>query len=485
MTPRFKLALAGLLSMVLATGLTWFLMGSGPRGPTEVDTGPDSLTPGSKGGGVPIKGTASPDGPVEGTPRPGGNLTGLTGRTPHGPDYSDPTFRAKKLSELLSAAPIPWKEVQRLLTITTEPLSESAKRILLESLRTGQRGLVVNALATVNDGTLAEGLLEVVDDPGATESVRQAALLALARMRGADADEVAKQMESRLSGSFLQDVHVLTAIAERGGGEAARAIVEYLIAHSDTNVKAQAFNRFELGNDEAASKIFEAALLNEQSPVVTEQLLLLVGKPGSGALVSAIAKLEGGDTSIEVRKAALRTLGRIGTSQAVEHLLSRARESGAMGEAALRSLDSLRSADLGAREALRKELTRAGLSARPTETKARLLRALGRLKDKDALPQMLEAMEDSDQTVERAAIVAIGGLGRQAKPAFGRIVEAYHTGNTGTRHAVVHAMGSMGGEDALKQLRAWEKEENLDDTLKRMIRQAVLTVTYRLDAQKQ
>lgn len=486
MTARYQLALVGLLALALGTGVTWFLMGDDTATPHDVGSGPASRSPGDTGAAGLLRGTAAPTGTDDGTSVPGGtNAMELVGaREPHGPDYRDPAFRAKKLAELLDAPAIQWREVQRLLAIMDEPLSEEAKRILVESLRTGPRGLVVEALAAVNDPTLAEGLFEVVDDAGGSAAMRQAALLALARMRGADADEVAKQLESRLSGAFRQDVHVLTAISVRGGGEAARAIIQYLTAQSDASMSAHAFNRFDLGQDGAAAKIFNEALLKPQSPVVMKQLLELVGKPGSAALVPALVKLEAGKASPEVRKAALRTLGRIGTSGAVEHLLVRARESGDMGEAALRSLDSLRSADLGAREALRKELDRANLAARPVETRTRVLRALGRLKDKDSLPIMLEALDDSDQKVERAAIIAIGGLGEHAQPAFARLVKTYKGANTGTRNAVVHAMGSLGGQEALKTLQEWSKEENLDATLTRMLRQAVLSVRHRLDAKQ-
>ena len=58
MTPRFQLALAGLIALAVGTGLTWFLIGDNKPHDTEVDHGPD--TPGSNGGsndGGLLKGT--------------------------------------------------------------------------------------------------------------------------------------------------------------------------------------------------------------------------------------------------------------------------------------------------------------------------------------------------------------------------------------------------------------------------------------------
>ena len=56
---------------------------------------------------------------------------------------------------------------------------------------------------------------------------------------------------------------------------------------------------------------------------------------------------------------------------------------------------------------------------------------------------------------------------------------------SGTRNEVVRSMGTMGGEEALKTLQEWSKEENLEPSLSRILRQAVLSVRHRLDAQKQ
>ena len=486
MTPRFKLALASLVALALGTGLTWFLLGGERKHDADLGPAPESRT--SEGpalGNTTIQGRKAPgSGPVTDV-QPGGSHRNLIGsREPYGPDYDDPAFRAKKLAELLAGPSIPWKEVQRLLGIMTEPLSDEAKRALVHGLRTGPRGYVVEAIAVVRDGTLVDRLFELIDERGVPEPVRQAALLGLGRMQGANADDVAKSLESRLSGTFRNDVHLLSAIAQRGGGEAARAIVEYLGRQASRDVRAQAFDRFELGEDEEAVRVFQAALLDAKSPIVAEQLLTLVAKPGSAELVPAIAKLESGASPLGVRLAALKSLGRIGSTDAVQHLINRARESGDMGDAALKALDSLRAADPGAREALRKELERTGLNARPAASKSRLLRALGRLKDKESLPAMVEAMDDPDQSVERSAILAIGGLGRDARPAMGRLVKAYQGGNTGTRNAVVHALGSMGGQEALGHLKTWQQEEGLEPSVQRMLRQAILSVRHRIDAKK-
>ena len=47
-------------------------------------------------------------------------------------------------------------------------------------------------------------------------------------MPGAEADEVARQLESRMRGKLSQDRDLLYAIAVRGGKEAARSVVEYI-----------------------------------------------------------------------------------------------------------------------------------------------------------------------------------------------------------------------------------------------------------------
>ena len=482
MTPRFKLALAGLVALMLGCAVAWVFT---DRRDPRSDDAVDPLSAGNNTRGGLLEGIDVPTQPgATGTVPGGADTTRLVGaRDPQGPDYSDPVFRTKKLGELLAAVPIPWRDVRRLLAIMDQPLSEHAKTTLVHALRSGPRGLVLQALSAVHDGTITEDLLALVDDPGATQAVRQAALLALGRMPGAEDDAVAKALASRLSGSFREDVNLLAAMAERGGGEAARAVIAYLTRAGDESIRPEAFDRFDFASDEAARAVFLKALSEEQSPVVTQQLLTLAGKPGAAALVPAIEKLDDEDAPLALRRQVLKTLGRIGTGDAIRHVLERAREGGEMGTAALRSLDAVRSADPAAREALRNEFARAGVAARPTESKTRILRALGRLRDKESLPVMVRALDDPDQQVERAAIHAMGGLGKHAHTVVPRLVEVYTAANGQTQAAVVHALGTMGGADALRHLKEWSAAEDLDANLTRMLRTAVLSVQHRLESQ--
>lgn len=482
MTQRFRVALVGLVALAVVTLTVWLLQG-GSGGDSDstpkdraapVDAQGRELSAGGRGGSG---GPTSADGSA-GNGATGGGRTGGVGltpgmRVPKGMDLSDPEQRKRYLLELLAKGPESWDDVAALIALTTEPLDQAVKDALLAALRTGDRNGVSKALNVAHDPTLVADLLAIVDDPATPPAARRVALLALAQMPGAPADETAKALESRLQGDMNKDVELLDAIARRGGKESVRALVEYLERSSDAARLAQTLTgRVNLKDDPDSAAVVAEALGRRQSPGALDALIAIAGQSGA-ALAPALIRLDRDDMPEAQRTKVLDALGQTGSTVAIDHLIAVSRQPGLWGEKAILVLANIPDASPEARESLVHELERAAVNPRPELARSALLEVAGRLQVKAALPTMVESLRDPSDQVRNSAVRAMGLLRSNARANVGDVARLFQGGSPATRTAVAVALGNIGGEDAAKALEELLKDPTLDSSLKRTLGYAV------------
>lgn len=480
MTPRFRLALVALLALAAVTAVVWLLRGSstGP-GPSEAPArseasrpdpasldGPDLEGSGGTGPG------AGPDGGTGGG-RAGGGTGGLQPglRRPSGLDLSNPEARRKHLLELLATPPIAWDDVAAVVGITTEPLDPAVKAALLQAVRGGDRNGASKCLAVAHDPTLVPDLLQILDDPASAVGARRVAMLALSQMPGADAAEVVKQLESRLKGPGAGDGEVLGAIARRGGAEAARAVTEYLARSPDAARLVQGVaGQLDLVRDPAAAAVVADAFAATKDPAALSALVFLASaRPGAVGLTAPLIALDRDDVPEALRTQALEALAQVGSEEGTEHLLRVARQPGAFGERAQLALGNLRSASPKAREALVAELERSQLNPRAELARSTLLEALGTLRERKALPAVVQSLRDSSDRVRNSAVRALGRMRDLSRPHVAEIGALWSDGSPATRTALAVSLGSIGGPEAAQLLETWAQDTSAGPDLRRTL----------------
>ncbi len=480
MTRRFQLAVAvsavlvvGVVLIALATGVFDGPVASGPDLVAERD-GPD----GAGTGAAQLEGSGTADGDPETGPHLPRGATGRGAlrpgmRDPHGLDLSDPQQAADYLSELLSTEPLNWKEINRVLGVMTEPLSDASRAILLQQLLHGQRNQAVQAFGKLQDGSLTEDLLAAFDDP-ANRVARGAILHALATMPGADPGTVAKELEARLTDDIAHDRVLLQWIGARGGEEAARVIVEYMARTDQPGaLRGSLLRMLDLKGDPAAAAVVLQALKDSTSPQVTSQLLDMVAQAGATGFTKEIIALDADGQSDAIRRQALDALARIGGKEAIDHLLAKAEAPGTYGEAAVSSIRLIASADLEGRAALVDALKRAGMMSRPDETKENLLLALGRLKEKSAIPLIVKSLDDGNERVRIAAVRGLGKMKDASREHVESIVEQYANGSPSMKMTAAIALGDIGGKDAISAMDQMLSEEGISRSLTRTLNAAL------------
>ena len=143
--------------------------------------------------------------------------------------------------------------------------------------------------------------------------------------------------------------------------------------------------------------------LEKADPALQVQLIDILSLRGdrsaSGEVAGLAERAEG-----EVKLAAVRALGALGGAGAVKLLCRLSAEEGELGKAAFDSLLRLRGD--GVAEALS-----GVLAGGETKVKLKVVEALLKRREKGALSSLLEASEDVDSSVRKAAFKALGELG--------------------------------------------------------------------------
>lgn len=490
MTARFKIALATLIGLAATAVVVALLLGvfDGPKAETVDGLVGETDGPGSADPEAPIRAggdTTPTDGPGldgAGTPgQPGTFRPGL--REPHGLDLSDPEQLAKHLANLIDESPVDWKELVRTLGVATGPLSEEVKAFLLKALRFGPRNDASRAFRVVQDGSLTEDLLALLDDPELDPRGSLAVLKALYEIPGANPDEVALGLESRLADDFAKDRYVIQAIAARGGPEATRALVEYI----QRMEKPGLMNPYLLQaldlrtNKDAQQVVIDAMRQSDWTPAALRQVLGMVKQPGATAFTESVIALDIDSQPQEVRAEVLETLGRIGGRDAVDYLLRKASEPGVYGEHATKALTALSHLPAEARKRVAEELDAAGRNPRPDDYRIALLRALANVRASNVGEKVAPLINDPSTGVSHAAIHAIGRMQEGGEKYVPKLVERWSSADDATKIRLAVALGTIGGEGAVEALEGMAAEEGHSPHLLRTLRMGLNDAKKRLE----
>ena len=419
-------------------------------------------------------------------------------RIPSSVDLGDPVEARVYLASLLKMQKVPWKLVGDVLAATPGPFSEVITKRLLEGVVGNRRVAAINAVISSKDGTLVTGLLTTYDDTDLDGGVRSGVLGALVEMQAADRDAVSKALAERLGQNETQDRALLSAIALRGGAEASRVLVEAM-GQREADARTPHVPHAKLADDPAAAAVYLQALNAETRAHVLEALVRAVAQPGAATFAQPLIDMGSRELPDGVARARLEALAEVGGDGAVRHLLETAKSEDPLADDAQRALGQLSSAGPKGRAALRRALTDVPATPPPAEAsenasaeerraasaarrqarehalaRASLLRALARLRDAEAAPQMAASLEDASTRVQRAALEGLQGLGPQAREQIPALVRAYGGSERDVfRRDVVRALGTIGGEDAVQALKSMRRAKDLPEEVRDEIDRAL------------
>ena len=366
---------------------------------------------------------------------------------------------------------------------------------LLDDAEGGLREEVLHAIATIGTDDAADVLLDV--DPksaGAAEALQTLAQRRLEEDAPADVERIGRLLLKK-----EQPLHVrmagLSAIAELGSERALPHLIS-AIKGSDRAPAGHALNlALKKHRDDAVSAIGNAlpALSGERKELV----LHYVGLDGDSPYAPVVASMTKGQPE-QVRAAAVRALGHVGTASHVDALLDLAAdEKGAVQQAAREALSIIDAAQ--ASRAVVERMEGGKPEVRAEAIKAAVARQLKGLKDRladladspnaavrlaayrgfeelcgkgdaeAALGLLLEATESSEErsVATQALRRALAATPQRAKVA-NKMVQKLDSADTGTVAALLKVIPEFPGEGALEQVK------NLLDSSDAQVREAAL-----------
>jgi len=481
MTPRFKIGLTLLLALGLGVFVFWLTQDDGARHGAGVDLSGDSVDDGTGDAELLADGSDPEAGNKLAPGATGGGRSLVGARTPHGIDLSNPDVRSTELTRILDTRPIDWRAAAKIAALMKEPLPDGARPIILWELRNGRRLQVMHLFRELHDPSFVEDMFDLLDDPEVAKGARKFALEALWQMPGAPTDAVVLRLEGRLSDDLREDNAILFAMAASGGPEAARALVEYVQRSKDPEkIPQHLLQRLDVTKDKEAARILSDALETERSPKALRSFIRMASKHGAREFTEPLIALDRDGIPTEVREQSMHALSQIGDEAAIGYLLEKAQEPGRFGEAALRSVAMISSADPEARKNLSKALEEADDNPRPEKAKESLLLAIGAVGDKNALPAVAAQLSDRSASVQRAAVRAMGRLGPKSEAYVPKLSRLYEQGDDATRIHVAVALGSIGGEQAVADMERMIKDESISPSLLRTLRMGLRNAKSRL-----
>lgn len=484
MTQHFRAALIAVGVLAVATAAIWLVLGSGGKDASRASSFDDGLrspADGTEPGGVRLAPGGSDPGDTTGFGRPGGVGPGVHGdsasglhRTPEGIDLSDPDQLREALARVISDRPIDWIQVARLVAVLDGPLPDDMRAALLRALETGNRVGAIRVLAVLRDGSFVRDLLVLLDNRRLSPDAYNAILQALAILPGANDAEVVRALEARLVGNGRKDRAALLAIGKRGGRDAARAIVEYLLRCDDpVNLPNYGFLGLDLARDTEAAEVVAEALAVAATPEALRALIRLSARGGANAMVASLIAFDHADQPQEVRREVIEALGRIGTEDALAYLMQVGRQPGTYGDLALTNIGRIASATPEARAGLVAALERVDENPRPQKARREILRALGNLGEPAAMGAMAEALTDPDPLIRQVGARGLGNIGLVAEPHIPALIDAFSTGDEALQRGIAIALGGIGGDEARGTLQQMVGNENLSGTVRRSARMAL------------
>lgn len=175
---------------------------------------------------------------------------------------------------------------------------------------------------------------------------------------------------------------------------------------------------------------------DEWRPVCLIAMEGLSRAPTPEAVEALVGRL--GDGGVEVRRTAVRMLGRIGERRAVPELATRLRDDSEVLEVRLAVLNTLSS--IGGRDALATLIE--ALDDRSTDVRVEAARYLGEHRHRRAAAPLLAALERDCEAVRREAARALGRIG--ASEAVDPLVRTLGDRDPGVRYTAAEALECMG-----------------------------------------
>ncbi|CAG0933929.1 Phycocyanobilin lyase subunit alpha [Thermoflexales bacterium] len=195
----------------------------------------------------------------------------------------------------------------------------------------------------------------------------------------------------------------------------------------------------------------------------TEAAIDTLGRLGSGQAVDSLVRILRESCSRSVRQSAAEALGKIGDAQAIPELSQHLQE---------------RSSDV--REAVAEALGRMGLQSLPhlvpflkhrvRDVRLDTIEALGKIDSAEVIPYLIQALQDSDRSVRLTAIRALTKIGdAQAVP---HLLQASQDSDYNVSAAAITAIGQIGDAQAIPNLiRIWKDKQT--DNLSFLLHSAI------------
>jgi HEAT repeat protein len=149
------------------------------------------------------------------------------------------------------------------------------------------------------------------------------------------------------------------------------------------------------------------------------------------------------------------------------------RAEGAGGRSAIDAIRLIRASGEDGGRILCRALEDADRSSHPARLRRSLLRALGSLRQEEALPLILQSLEAPDPRVRAEAIRAMGSLGPLARHEASRLVELAAGEDGPLKTRIVLALARIGGDEATAALEAMAQDERAGRRLRRAAQQGL------------
>lgn len=481
MTQRFRSALLALGILAAATLVIWLVLGRGDDDPVEIGSGDGGVARGrqdqSGDGDVHLEGSRDGSRPAPGAgvrPRPGGRDGTVPRRIPEGVDYSDPAQVEKRFAELMSEDPIQWAAVSRLAAVYEGALPDDVRDALMSALAAGDRTGPIRVFAVSRDGSLVRDLFRLLDDGALPPGVKGALYQALAILPGANDAEVVRGIEARLTGHGRTDLQALKAIGDRGGRDGARAIVEYLMRVDEPQtLPHHGYLGLDLKNDPAAVEVLSEAVAHAETPEVLGALVKLSAQGGADGMVASLVALDHADQPHDIRRGVLEALTRIGTDDSLAYVMNVAAQPDPYGVLAVTNIGRMRSATPEARARLVEAVGREGAFYGDPKARRAALQALGNLRERTALPALVDALDSGDDGLRHVATYGLGSIGEPARPHVPRLIDLFSTADVRMQKQVAVALGGIGGADARSALEQMLTNQDLEARVRRSARMAL------------
>ena len=205
----------------------------------------------------------------------------------------------------------------------------------------------------------------------------------------------------------------------------------------------------------------------------------MVAQRGAVQFTAVVKALDVDGQTDAVRQAAMRTLSRIGGKEAAAYLLERSGAPGAHGEQALDLLGQITSAESEGREFLVEAFERSGSGPNGVETQAQIIKALANLREPGAAKIFAKQLNNGVPEIRQEAIRGLARLGTRAEAYVPSLVDEFTVSNDSTKVRIAVALGSIGGEDAIKAMEQMVSVEDLSPSLHRTLRAGLIDAKKR------